>query len=75
MAGIGKDFQFRTSDSILKELRIFYGGELVIIPTEDKRGKKDFFYLFHEVEPITGQKVAVEDLRLTSNHPENPIPN
>ena len=54
MAGIGKDFQFRTSDSILKELRIFYRRELVIIPTEDKRGKKDFFYLFHEVEPITG---------------------
>ncbi len=75
MASVGKDFQFRTFDSTLKELGILYRRELVIIPAEDKRAKKDFLYLIHEVEPVTGQKIAIENLWQTLPHPENALLN
>jgi len=71
MAGIRKDLQFRASDSTVKELGILYRRELVIIPAEDKRAKKDFLYLIHEVELVTGQKIAIENLWQTLPHPEN----
>jgi len=75
MASVGKDFQLRTFDSTLKELGILYRRELVIIPAEDKRAKKDFLYLIHEVEPVTGQKIAIENLWQTLPHPENALLN
>jgi hypothetical protein len=75
MAGIGKNLQFRTFDPTMKELGILYRGELVIISAEDKRGKTDFLYLIHEVEPVTGKKVAEENLCSTLQHHENTLPN
>src|SRR4030065_200225 len=55
MAGIGKNLQFRTLDSMVKKFGILYGRELVILPTKDKRGKINLLQLFHHVKLITRQ--------------------
>ena len=68
MASLWKDLHFRPFDSIVKELGILYRSELVIPSTQDERGEDDSLNLIHQVEPIAGQEIAVEDLGLTSEH-------
>jgi len=68
MAGIGKNLQFRTLDSMVKKLGILYGRKLVILSTEDKRGKINLLKLFYHVKLITCQEVAMEDIGPTSHH-------
>src|SRR4030066_1858100 len=68
MAGIGKNLQFRTLDSMVKKFGILYGRELVIISTKDKRGKMNFFNFFHNIKSITRCEVAVKDFWPTLQH-------
>lgn len=68
MASIGKNLQFRTFDSTLKELGIFYRCELVVIATEDKRREINLLNFLHDVKLVTGQKIAIKDFRSTLQH-------
>jgi hypothetical protein len=75
MAGVGKDFQFRTFNSTLKELGILYRRELVILSTEDKRGKINPLNIFHDIESVTGQEVSIDYLCPTLPHTGNALLN
>ena len=68
MTSLWKDLHLRPFDSIMKELGILYRSELVILSAHDERGEDNFLYLVHQVEPITGQEIAVEDLGSASKH-------
>jgi len=73
MAGIGKNLQFRTLDSMVKKFGILYGRKLVILSTEDKRRKINLLKFFHDVKLITRQEVAIEDFGPASHHIGNAL--
>jgi len=68
MAGSGKDLHLRAFDPTVKEIGKLYRSELVILSTQDERREDDFLYLIHQVEPIAGQEVAVENFRPRTEH-------
>ncbi len=68
MAGLGKNLHLRTFDSTVKEFGKLCRSELVILSTQDERRNGDFLYLIHEVEPIAGHEVAVENFRPRTEH-------
>ncbi len=62
MAGLGKNLHLRALHPALKKLRILYRSELVVLSTQDERREDDASDLIHQVEPIAGQEIAVEDI-------------
>ncbi len=68
MASIRKNLHLRAFDSTAKKFGILHRSELVILSAQDERGEANFLNLIHQVEPITGEEIAVEDFRPASEH-------